>query len=163
MEDALTALKDASEEVEAIIIQPYRTDVSFASTEKAVSLYRKLKQSKSIPILFAPQGRMSEEGQFFEYGARLFEVLDRTNLSKIEQNMKEGKWIFPANDRELYARNFLIVKKTIVRLPERLPISVAINVLRGKTQGEPVKAISIPAPKQMTAEYRNMLEIENFI
>ena len=162
IQDAIDALKTASEKVEAVIVQPYRSDQSFVSTEQAVHLYRKFKEGQDIPILFTSQGRMSEEGQFFEYGARLLDVLDREDIAKVERNLKDGRWVFTAIDDKLYARNFLIVKRPIVRLPQRLPISVATNVLRGATQGQPVQAVAIPAPKRIEAEYRNMLEIETF-
>ena len=162
IEDALAALRNAPEQVEAIIIQPYRKGSNFVSADKAVSLYQQIKNGQNIPILFTPQGRRSEKGQFFEYGARLLEVLDETNRSKIKQYREEGKWILPASDKKLYATNFLIVKKPIVRLPKKLPIGIAINILRGKTRGEPVQAVSIPAPKQMSVEYRDILKIENF-
>ena len=67
IEQAINALKETSKKVEAIIIQPYREDMEFTSTIEAMRLYRELNNDQSIPILFTPQGRMSEDGQFFEY------------------------------------------------------------------------------------------------
>jgi len=163
MGDAINALKEATEKVEAIIIQPYRRDMGFTSTIEAAQLYRKLNDGQSIPILFAPQGRMSEDGQFFEYGARLLDVFSREEVALVEKNYEAGKWVLPRSDTwPPYGQNFLIVRTPIVRLPKKLPVGVAINILKGPTQGESVQAISIPAPKRLKATYRNMLDIESF-
>jgi hypothetical protein len=163
VEQAISALKDASEKVEAIIVQPYRDDVGFTSTIEAMRLYRELNDGQSIPILFTPQGRMSEDGQFFEYGAQLLNVFSREDIALVKKNYEAGKWVLPLDDTwPPYGQNFLIVKIPIVRLPKKLPVSVAINILKGPRQGEPVQAISIPAPKRIEATYRDMLDIESF-
>ena len=84
IESAINALKTASNKVEAIIVQPYRKGIEFVSTREAMRLYREFNGGKDIAILFAPQGRMSEEGQFFEYGGRLLDVFSKEEMAKIE-------------------------------------------------------------------------------
>ena len=116
IQNAIDALKAAPNKVDAVVIQPYRSDQGFVSTEKAAHLYRKLKEGQDIPILFTPQGRMSEAGQFFEYGARLLDVLDREAFEKVKRNLEDGRWVIPTDDDRLYekTRNFLIVKRPIL-------------------------------------------------
>jgi len=162
-DDAIKALKQFPD-AEAVVIQPYEAKKSFTSTEEALGLYKRLKDGQGIPLLFTPQGRMAEGGQFFEYGARLLDVLDITVggvRDLVEQNRQTGKWVLQAGDVLYAEKNLLVVKAPIVTLleissVERLPIGVAFNILR-RNQGKPVKAVAIPAPKLIKAEYKGIL------
>jgi hypothetical protein len=164
IDDAVEALKQ-SPDAEAVVIQPYETKKGFTSTEEALELYKHLKDGQGVPILFAPQGRMAEDGQFFEYGARLLDVLDVTAggvRDLVEQNRQTGKWVLQAGDFLYAEKNVLIIKSPIVPLSEissvnRLPIGVAFNILR-RSRGKPVKAVAIPAPKLIKAEYKEILQ-----
>jgi hypothetical protein len=164
IDDAVEALKQ-SPGAEAVVIQPHETKKSFTSTEEALQLYRHLKDGQGVPILFAPQGRMAEGGQFFEYGARLSDVLDVTAgrvQELVEQNRQTGKWVLQAGDVLYAEKNVLIVKSPIVPLSEIssvncLPIGAAFNILR-RNRGKPVKAVAIPAPKLIQAEHKEILQ-----
>ncbi len=161
--DAIKALEQ-SPDAEAVVIQPHEEKKRFTSTEEALELYKHLKGEQSIPILFAPQGRMAKDGQFFEYGARLLDAFDITAggaLDLVEQNRQTGKWVLQAGDVLYAEKNVLIVKSPIVSLSEvspveSLPIGVAFNILR-RNRGKPAKAVSIPAPKLIKVEHKEIL------
>lgn len=156
---AIEALKQ-SPNAEAIVIQPYEAHKSFASAKEAVDAYRHLTHGQNIPILFTPQGRMAEEGQFFEYGARLLDVLDITTgktRDSIEQNRKLGKWVLQHGDKLYSKKNLLIVNSPIIALPGKLPINVALNIL-SRNRGKEVEAVAIPTPKFIKPKHQEVFE-----
>ena len=160
VQDAIDALEKASD-AEAIVIQPYERKKAFISAGKAARLYKGITRGRSIPILITPQGRMSREGQRFQYGARLWDILDVTDdeqLSLVKRNLDSGKWVLAAGDSLYSEKNLLIIERPIVRLPEELPVGLARNIRRG-SQGSVVKAVSIPAPKLIDEAYTDILEM----
>ena len=50
VQDAINALNSSPETIEAVIVQPYRKDQTFPSTERATDLYKTLKNGQGIPI-----------------------------------------------------------------------------------------------------------------
>jgi len=145
---------------EAVVIQPYEKSKSFASAKGVVDLYRTLRGDQGIPILFCPQGRFSKEGQFFEYGARLLDVLDIAvsgTRERIEQNRKAGKWVLQYGDDLYSTKNLLLVQAPIISLPETLSIGVATNILR-RNPGERARSIAIPAPKLIDEKFVEVLQ-----
>lgn len=155
---ALESLQ-VSPDAEAVIIQPYEAKKFFRAANAALDVYKHLTHSQSIPILFTPRARLSEDGQFFEYGARLIHVLDISaghTKGLIEQNMKLGKWVLQADDTLYATKNLLVVKSPIALLTEKLPINVAINITHN--QGQEVKAVAIPAPKLIKEKYLPVLQ-----
>jgi hypothetical protein len=157
--EAIEALRNAPE-AEAVVVQPYEAHKNFTSTIETLELYRQIKGQEGVPILFTPQGRMAEEGQFFEYGSRLLDVMDVTIegvKELIEQKRLAGKWVLQSGDVLYAEKNVLIVKSPIVSLSARLPIGEALNILRRK-QGEPVQAVAIPAPKLIRVGHEEILK-----
>jgi len=160
IQDAIDAFKN-SPDAEAVIIQPYEKKKTFASARKSARLYRKVTKGKSIPILLTPHGRMSGEGQRFQYGARLLDILDATDseqLSLVKQNLDSGKWVLAAGNTLYSEKNLLIMERPIVALSEELPIGLASNIRR-RNQGSAVRAVAIPAPKLIDEAYTDILEM----
>lgn len=158
--NAISALKN-SPDAEAVVIQPYESKKSFASARKAARLYRKITKGQSIPLLITPQGRMDSDGQYFQYGGRLWDILDATDreqLSIVEQNVDSGKWVLLAGDSLYSEKNLVVVERPIVELPGELPIRVARNIRRAN-QETVLKAVAIPAPKLINRAYTDVLEM----
>jgi len=163
IEDAILSVGN-NPYAEVIVIQPYSQDISFTSAKKALDSYRKMMNTQGIPILFTPQGRRDEKGQYFEYGSILIDIIDLTDdehREKLKVNLDSNKWVLQAQDDLYSIKNLLAVKAPIIKLAEihphdMLPVSVAINVLQ-HNYGKPVKAISIPAPKLIKGEYKDIL------
>ena len=153
VEGAIRALENAPSEVEALIIQPYDKG-HFVSAKDAMHLYRHVKDGEHIPILFTSRPRHQE--QLFEYGSRLVDLRDQAEIGVIEKNIALGKWLMW--DDSLYAQNFLIVQNPIKKLSIQPPVSVATNLISGLSQGDPVGAVSIPAPKVMGIVFKSLLE-----
>jgi hypothetical protein len=153
LDEALAALKTASAKVEAILVQPYCKS-RIVSARKVMLHYRGLTDGQHIPILFTPQTRHRE--QIFEYGSRLLDLCYVTEIDRVRRNVDAGKWL--VWDESLYANNFLIVQTPIRELADKPSIEVARNVLPGRTQGEPVEAVSIPAPKILDPAFRHLLD-----
>ena len=158
---AIKELKRAPN-AEAIVLQPYEKEKRFSSSEETVDFYRSLRDGQGIPILFTPQGRRNTKGQFFEYGARLLDVLDiqvSGTQEMVKRNQQQGKWVLQHGD-DLYAvdstRNLLVVQAPIVTLPDKIPVGMAINILRHR--GSRVQAVAIPAPKLIDKEYIKVLQ-----
>ena len=149
---------------EAVVIQPYEARKTFVSARDALDLYKHHKE-QGIPILFTPQGRLAGSGQFFEYGARLLDVLDVTEVGVrelIERNKQSGEWVLQSGDTLYAEKNVLLVKSPIVALSdissfEKIPVGTAFNILR-RNRGEPVKAVAIPAPKLIRVGYEDILQ-----
>jgi hypothetical protein len=159
VEEAIKA-QEHSLTAEAVVIQPYRKDMFFTSTKEATHLYRTLKDGQHIPILFTPQHRWDEKGQFFEYGTRLLDVLDITNArteETVKRNRQLGKWVLQYGDDLYTPKNVLVVRAPIVPLPEKLPVEVAFNILRPHSGGR-TQAVSIPAPKLIDEKYAEVLQ-----
>jgi hypothetical protein len=153
LDEALAALESASAKVEAILVQPYCKS-RVVSARKAMLHYRGLTNGQHIPILFTPQTRHQE--QTFEYGSRLLDLCYVTEIDTVRRNVDAGKWL--VWDESLYANNFLIVQTPIRELADKPPIEVARNMLPGRTQGEPVEAVSIPAPKVLDPTLQHLLD-----
>ena len=164
IDEAIKALGQ-SRDAEAIVIQPYEAKKGFKSTGETLSLYKQLKKGQGIPILFTPQGRMAQDGQFFEYGARLSDVLDVTASGVrevIEQSRQSGKWVLQSGDVLYAEKNVLIVQAPIVALSEISPVAslaigAAFNILQ-RSRGKPVRAVAIPAPKLIKLGYEEILQ-----
>jgi hypothetical protein len=164
IDGAIQALKQ-SPTSEAVVIQPYEARKAFVSAGDALNLYKHIKEGEGIPILFTPQGRLAGAGQFFEYGARLLDVLDVTEVGVrelIERNQQSGKWVLQSRDVLYAEKNVLIVGSPISALSEvssfaKLPVDTAFNILR-RNRGEPVKAVAIPAPKLIRVGYEGILQ-----
>ena len=159
IDDAILALKQ-SPEAEAVIMQPYESMGSFASTRKAISLFKEMKESQEIPILFTSEGRMAEEGQYFEYGARLIDVFNVSynEVRKlINHILDSGNWVLHAHDDFYAKKDILVVRAPIIELSNKIPVNAAVNVLKHK-QGEATKAVAIPAPKSIDEEYKHILK-----
>ncbi len=159
IDDAILALKQ-SPEAEAVIMQPYESLGSFTSTRKAIRVYKEMKGDQEIPILFTPEGRMAEDGQSFEYGARLIDLFDVSFIEVhklINFMLITGKWVLQTHDKYLYAkRDILVVRAPIIELSSKIPVQSALNVLT-HNKGEPTKAVAIPAPKEINNEYEGVL------
>lgn len=153
VDEAVTALADASPRVEALVGQPYFGS-RIVSARDAMVLYRHLTNGDDIPVLFTPQTRHQE--QRFEYGSRLLDLLHEEEIDRVRRNVDDGKWLLW--DKSLYAKNFLIVRTPIVELADKPPLEAATNLLRGPTQGQPTKAVSIPAPKLLDPDFRHVLD-----
>ncbi|MEA3377377.1 MAG: hypothetical protein U9R72_14400 [Chloroflexota bacterium] len=121
--------------------------------ETTVKLQARIWKSNTSP-LFTPHTRHRE--QIFEYGSRVLDLCHEAEIDKVRRNVDAGKWL--VWDKTLYANNFLIVKTPIRELPVKPPIEVATNLLGGAAQGEPVGAVSIPAPKALDPGLRHLLE-----
>jgi len=124
------------------------------SVRDSIYLYKELMDSQQIPILFTPQTRHQE--QLFEYGSRLLDLRDRSEIDFVRRQVESGKWLLW--DDSLYANNFLIVQAPIQELAIKPPVGVATNMLNGPSQGEPVGAVSIPSPKILGRKFRHLLE-----
>jgi len=165
IEDAIKA-QEQFPDAEAVVIQPFEKDRRFVSTEEALLFYEELKGNIGIPILFTPQGRAVETGQYFEYGARLIELPDvqvSEDRKSFDHNIQTNKWVLHADDRPYAQKNLLVVKAPIVALSDisetsNLPVNQAINILNPKKRGTPVEAVSIPAPKLIKEEYKYILQ-----
>jgi len=160
IQDAIDALKNYPD-AEAVVVQPYEKKKAFTSARKSARLYRKVTKDRNIPILITPQGRMSSEGQCFQYGGRLLDILDATDseqLSLVKQNLDNGKWVLAAGDPLYSEKNLLIIERPIVKLSEELPIGLASNIRR-RNQGSTVRAVAIPAPKLIDEAYTDILEM----
>lgn len=158
--NAISALENSTD-AEAVVIQPYESNKSFTSARKAARLYRKITKDQSIPLLITPQGRMDSDGQFFQYGGRLWDILDATDreqLAIVEQNVDSGRWVLLAGDSLYSEKNLVVVERPIVELPGELPISVARNIRRAN-QETVLKAVAIPAPKLIEQAYTDVLEM----
>jgi len=153
VDEAVSALQDASTNAEAVVVQPYYKG-RIVSAREAMHLYRILTGGRNIPILFTPQTRHEE--QRFEYGSRLLDLLHEQELDTVRKNVDEGKWYLW--DETLYGSNFLIVQIPIQELETTPPVHVATNLLAGATQGEPTGAVAIPSPKLLDPELRHLLE-----
>jgi len=161
---AIEALKQ-SPTAEAVVIQPYEARKTFVSAGDALHLYKHLKEGQGIPILFTPQGRLAGTGQFFEYGARLLDVLDVTEIGireLIERHKQSGKWVLQSGDVLYAEKNVLLVGSPIRALSEvssfeKLPVDTSFNILR-RNRGQPVRAVAIPAPKLIRAGYEDILQ-----
>lgn len=153
IEQAIRATEDAAPETEALVIQPHHGN-HFVSTRDAMHLYRKLRPNLHIPILFTARTR--HQNQFFEYGSRLIDLRYPAEAHIVEQHLEDGTWMLWENV-ELYAHNFLIVQLPIQELTIKPPLNVATNLLSGASQGDPVQALSIPAPKVMGITCRHLL------
>jgi len=160
IDDAILSLKN-SPNAEAVIMQPYESLGSFASTRNAISVYKEMKGNQEIPILFTPQGRMAEEGQYFEYGARLIDIFDVSydEVRKlINLVLSSGKWVLQAHDKYIYAKkDILVVSAPVKELSSKIPVNSAYNVLKQK-QGEATKAVAIPSPKSIDDDYKYVLK-----
>jgi hypothetical protein len=164
LDEAIEALKEKPN-AEAVAIQPHEAKKRFTAAEEALSLYMHLKDGRGIPILFTPQARMAQRGQFFTCGARLLDVLDATEVGVrelIERNMESGRWVLQAGDVLYAEKNVLIVQSPILALSEissfeSLPVGAAFNIL-GRNRGKPVKAVAIPAPKFIQIGYEHILQ-----
>jgi len=163
IEHSINALKNAPE-AEVVVLQPYRMNSYFRAAKETLDLYKREKNLKGIPILFTPQGRQAAEGQFFEYGAILNNILDVSNLDSLERinkNIDSGIWVFQEGDKLYTERNALLVSRPIKKLNElelsfRIPVSEAANIL-GQNRGEAVRAVSIAAPKIINPDFQHIL------
>lgn len=153
IEEALGALENASADIEAVVIQPYRKG-HIVSARDAMYLYRELMEGQHIPILFSSETRHRE--QLFEYGSRLLDLRDEAEIDLVRRNVESGRWL--VWDESSYANNFLVVRTPIKKLAVKPPIEVSTNILRGPSQGEPVGAVSIPSPKLLGRMFRHLLE-----
>jgi hypothetical protein len=151
--EALEAVEGAPLDVEGIVIQPYHSG-RIVSARDAMILYRELMEGQHIPILFTSQVRHRE--QDFEYGSRLLDLRHKAEIKRVRRNVDAGRWLLW--DTSLYADNSLIVQTPIRELAFKPPIEVATNLLSGESQGEPVGAVSIPAPKVLGRMFRHLLE-----
>ncbi|MFW6116746.1 MAG: hypothetical protein ACOC6F_03370 [bacterium] len=153
VEEALNAVNNAPPSIEAVVGQPYNRS-RIVSARKAMLHYRGLTDGQHIPILFTPQTR--HQDQVFAYGSRLLDLCHEAEIEKIRRHVDAGKWLLW--DDTLYANNFLIVKKPIRELAVKLPIAAATNLLPGATQGEPIAAVAIPAPKALDPAFHHLLD-----
>ena len=55
IEDAIVAV-ETNPGSEVVVIQPHSQNMSFTSAKKALDSYRKIMNTRGIPILFTPQG-----------------------------------------------------------------------------------------------------------
>ena len=163
IEDAIAAIMQ-NPRSEVVVMQPYNQSFSFTSAKKTLDTYRKITKKQGIPILFSPQGRRDEGGQYFEYGSILIDIFDISDVEqrdRLKVNLDSKKWVLQAQDDLYSSKNLLAVIAPITKLTDiyphkTLPVSIALNVLK-HNYGEPVKAISIPAPKLIKDDYKNML------
>ncbi len=163
IDDAVKAVKE-SPKAEVVVIQPYEQGRKFSSTKKMLELYRKLGKTTGIPILFTPQGRGTETGQFFEYGSRLFDVIDIEGIEdeqRLDDNLRSGLWVLQAQDKLYSRKNLLMVKTPIKPIKEisnfdKLSVSICVNIFKHR-YGEPVEAVAIPAPKLIIEDYGSIL------
>lgn len=153
IEEAIAALEGAPSEVEAVVVQPYQKS-RIVSAQKAMLHYRALTDGQHIPILFTPQTR--HQDQVFAYGSRLLDLCHEAEMNKVRQHVDAEKWLLW--DKSLYANNFLIVKRPIRELTVKAPVEAATNLLPGPTQGDPVAAVAIPAPKALDPAFHHLLD-----
>ena len=153
VEEAIAACEDAQHGVEAVVVQPYCKS-RIVSARKAMEQYRALTNGQHIPILFTRQTR--HQDQVFAYGSRLLDLCHEVEISRVRKNVDAGRWL--VWDKTLYASNYMIVKTPIRALADKRPIEVARNVLPGRTQGDPVGAVSIPAPKALDPAVEHLLD-----
>jgi len=153
IDNALAAVEKAPPEIEAVVGQPYCPS-RIVSARKAMLYYRDLTGGRHIPILFTPQTR--HEDQVFVYGSRLLDLCHEKEIDRVRRKVDAGQWL--VWDESLYARNTLIIKTPITELPVKPPIEVATNLLRGPSQGEPIRAVAIPAPKVLDPAFHHLLE-----
>lgn len=153
VDNALAAIEKPPPEVEAVVGQPSGSS-RIVSARKAMHHYRSLTGGQHIPILFTPQTR--HEDQVFVYGSRLLDLCYETEIERVRRKVDAGKWL--VCDESLYARNTLIIKTPIAELSVKPPIEAATNLLSGPRQGEPIRAIAIPAPKVLDPAFHHLLE-----
>ena len=94
--------------------------------------------------------------RLLEYGSRLLEVYYGVEIEKARREVDAGTCLIW--DGSLYADNFLIVKTPIRELPVKPPIEVAVNLLSGPSQGEPIGAVRTPASKCLDPRFHHLLE-----
>lgn len=116
--------------------------------------YRSLTGGQHIPILFTPQTR--HQDQVFGYGSRLLDLCHEDEIERVQRNVDTGKWLLW--DESLYAKNYLIIETPIKELAEQPPIEIATNLLSGPSQGDPIGAVSIPAPKVLDPTFHHLLD-----
>ena len=153
VEEAIDAAKDAPASIEAVVGQPYYQS-HIVSAQKAMLRYRALTNGQHIPILFTPQTR--HQDQVFAYGSRLLDLCHEGEIERVQRNVDTGKWLLW--DESLYAKNYLIIKTPIKALAEQPPIEIATNLLSGPSQGDPIGAVSIPAPKALDPAFHHLLD-----
>jgi len=153
VEKAGDAVKNAPPGIEAVIGQPY-CQSRIVSAREAMLCYRDLTDGEHIPILFTPQTR--HQDQVFAYGSRLLDLCHEAQIGEVQRNIDAGKWLLW--DESLYANNYLIIKRPIQELAVKAPIQGAKNLLSGPSQGAPIRAVSIPAPKVLDPAFHHLLE-----
>ena len=157
VEAAAAASRRRTSGTESLVIQPYKK-VFFPSAARAAALYARL-QGAAIPILFSPQ-RYTEE-QYITHIGRLTSIgsaKDAVVADDVRLGVKSKRYLLQSDEEPVYSKgSFLLVLPNIVQLPNPVPLNALQNAL-GPRRGTPTEALSTPAPKLVTPEYRYILD-----